>query len=150
MSLVFKETIKIRSDDILYDFKKLQIGSAANQASILLNKTASERPLQPLNFIKDFGLNSVDQVENISLLESLGESLIQNSSPKLPYFEAELDNVAESMEIRNRYKEVAFSLSEESLEHLPDYKSRVNLLRNCYKLIYVNFNSISIIFGLYF
>ena len=139
VSLVFKETIKIRSDDILYDFKKLQIGSAANQASILLNKTASERPLQPLNFVKDFGLNSVDQVEKISLLESLGESLVQNSSPKLPYFEAELDNVAELMEIRNRYKEVAFSLSEESLEHLPDYKSRVNLLRDCFQFIYMNF-----------
>ena len=135
--MIFKETIKIRHEDILFDFKKLQIGSAANQASILLNKTASEKPLEPMNFIRDFGLNSVDQVEKVSMLESLGERLIQNSSPKLPYFAAELENVVELMEIRRKYKEVAFSLSEESLEHLPDYKSRVNLLRNCFFIFFL-------------
>ncbi|CAG5086887.1 Oidioi.mRNA.OKI2018_I69.PAR.g11393.t2.cds [Oikopleura dioica] len=107
VSLIFKETINIRHEDILFDFKKLQIGSAANQASILLNKTASEKPLEPMNFIRDFGLNSVDQVEKVSMLESLGERLIQNSSPKLPYFAAELENVVELMEIRRKYKEPA-------------------------------------------
>lgn len=126
---VFKEVVKIRGDDILYDFKKRQIGSAANQAAMLLNKTASDKTFQPLNFIKDFGLNSVDQVEKITMLETLSVVLASHSSPQLPYFATELDNVVELLEVREQYKSAAFSLSEESLEHLPDYKSRVNLLR---------------------
>lgn len=127
---IFKDVIKIRADDVLYEQRKHQVGSATNQAALTLNRYVQEHPLRQIDFVKDGGLNTIECIEKISSLDSLYQILRSYSAPKLPYFKSELAAVVEMLDVREEYRIASFNLSEESLQHLPDYKSRVSLLRN--------------------
>ena len=130
MSGIFKDTVKIRADDVLYEQRKHQTGSATNQAALILNRYLQDHQLKYIDFIKDGGLNTIESIEKISSLDSLYQVIKMNTSPMLPYFKSELPAVIEMLKVREEFKIASFNLSEESLQHLPDYKSRVSLLRH--------------------
>jgi superfamily II RNA helicase len=127
---IFKNSIKLRLDDIIYEQKKCQIGSGTNQAALTLNRHLQETSLELIEFVKEGGLNNIECIEKISALEA-NESILKSlTAPTLPYFNSELPSVIEMLKVRAEYKMASFNLSEESLQHLPEYKSRVSLLRN--------------------
>ncbi|XP_059165640.1 superkiller complex protein 2-like [Physella acuta] len=131
--------IKIDATGIVMDCKKREclrfkddppdrcVTTAAQELARLSETNPSGLPgLHPINDLK---LRDIELVEQCRSLQFLEEGFINFNCTKCPQFLEHFSEHAKNMVIKDQYKKIQFLLSDESLELLPEFNQRIQVLR---------------------
>lgn len=148
ISLVTTKTIRIDADRIINDIRKRQQPrfrddppnqsvSIATQELLRLTE-GNPQGLPGLDPVKDLHLRDIDMVEQFRAFTLLEGSLKTFQCVNCPRFQEHFSHLSSNMKMKEEYKRLKFLLSDESLQLLPEYQQRIQVLR---ALNYIDENS---------
>lgn len=140
VSIVTTKTIRVDVDKIVNDVKKRQqprfrndppgqTVSIATQELLRLTETNSDG-LAGLDPVKELHIRDIELVEQFKSIQSIEETFKQFQCINCPRFIEHFDEHSRNMELRNKYRHLKFLLSDESLQLLPEYQQRIEVLRS--------------------
>lgn len=140
ISYITTTKIDIKADRIIDDHNKRQIprfrDDPPSQSTCLatqqLLRLVEKHPhgMPSLDPKKDFNVKRLDLVEDLSRMEFLEQNIqTAYSCVDSPRFKSIMIEVEKYMKMKNESKKLRYLLSEESLHLLPEYKDRVQVLK---------------------
>ena len=78
--------------------------------------------LNPIDFKSE--LKTIDEIEKITILESLLKQIDDYSAPNLSFYENDINKLDVFIKLKQELKAKEYNVSEESLLHLPEYHAR--------------------------
>jgi len=145
IAFITAKQIKIDPSKIIDDHKKRQIPrfreNPPSESTILaaqeLFRLLESNPdgVSCLDPIRDFNMKNIDVVENMSRLSKLEASINSYKCVDCPQFTQHFAQIRCQFELREELQRVRYLLSNESLELLPEYQQRIQVLK---KLRYID------------
>ncbi|ESO92823.1 hypothetical protein LOTGIDRAFT_232926 [Lottia gigantea] len=139
IDVITVKTIKVEPDKIIADIKKRQQArfkdnppsksvSVVTQELLRLTE-ANPKGLKGLDPIKDYRIKDIDYMEQFRSLEYLHDSFKDFQCVHCPNFLEHFNEIRKNMELKMKYKELRYLLSDDSLILLPEYQQRIEVLR---------------------
>ncbi|XP_060071895.1 superkiller complex protein 2-like [Ylistrum balloti] len=139
ISVVTTKTIRVEVDRIINDVRKRQqprfkddppsqAVSIATQELLRLTE-GNPQGLPGLDPVKDLHLRDIDMVEKFRAFSLLEGSLKTFQCVNCPRFQEHFSQLSSNMRLKDEYIRLKFLLSDESLQLLPEYQQRIEVLR---------------------
>ncbi|XP_076455160.1 superkiller complex protein 2-like isoform X2 [Babylonia areolata] len=139
ISLITTTTIKVEADKIIKDVKKRQQprfkddppSQSVTVATQELLRLSEKNPggLKGLDPVKDLNLRDIDLVEQFRSLRFMEEGIGQFQCVHCAKFEEHFTQLSHNMGLKEEYRRLQFLLSDQSLQLLPEYHQRMEVLR---------------------
>ncbi|KAL8606412.1 hypothetical protein ACOMHN_060317 [Nucella lapillus] len=145
ISAITTTTIKVEAEKIVKDIKKRQQlrfkddppSQSVTVATQELLRLSEKNPqgLSGLDPVKDLHLRDIELVEQFRSLKFMEEDLGQFQCVHCAKFEEHFAQISSNMALKEEYRRLQFLLSDQSLQLLPEYHQRMEVLR---KLQYID------------
>ncbi|KAH9503389.1 Helicase SKI2W [Bulinus truncatus] len=136
---ITSKVIKIEADDIIRDCSKRELLRFKDElpdrcVTIAAQELVRLTELNPcglpgLHPINDLKLKDIGLVEDFRALHFMEEEFPNFNCPKCPQFLEHFEEHNKNMLLRDEYKHLMYMLSDESLQLLPEYAQRVEVLK---------------------
>lgn len=139
VGVITTKTIKVEADKIMKDVKKReqprfkddppsQTVTVATQELLRLSEE-SPQGLSGLDPVKDLHLRDIELVEKFRSLQFMKEEFSQFQCVHCPKFDEHFQQIRANMSLKEEYHRLQFLLSDRSLQLLPEYEQRMEVLR---------------------
>ncbi|OWF39926.1 helicase SKI2W-like [Mizuhopecten yessoensis] len=139
IGMITTKTIRVEADRIVNDVRKRQqprfrddppnqAVSIATQELLRLTE-GNPQGLPGLDPVKDLHLRDIDMVEQFRAFTFLEGSLKTFQCVNCPRFQEHFGQLSSNMKLKDEYIHLKFLLSDESLQLLPEYQQRIEVLR---------------------
>ncbi|XP_033732664.1 helicase SKI2W-like [Pecten maximus] len=139
ISVVTTKTVRVEVDRIINDIRKRQqprfrddppsqAVSIATQELLRLTE-GNPQGLPGLDPVKDLHLRDIDMVEQFRAFSLLEGSLKTFQCVNCPRFQEHFSQLSNNMKLKEEYMRLKFLLSDESLQLLPEYQQRIEVLK---------------------
>ncbi|XP_064649760.1 superkiller complex protein 2-like [Lineus longissimus] len=140
ISVITKKQIKINAEKIIDDVRKRELprfrdnppGSSTSSATQELLQLTESNPtgLPGLDAVDDLRIRDIELVEQFRQLQVL-EGLFENfNCIKCAKFSEHFNHMKNNMQVQEEYKLIKHLLSDDSLQLLPEYEQRIQVLRD--------------------
>ncbi|XP_077986520.1 superkiller complex protein 2-like [Glandiceps talaboti] len=131
--------IKVSADKIIDDFRKRQQprfrndppGQSCSIATQELLRLTEANPdgLETLDPVSDLHIRDIDLVEQFHKKASLESSVENFNCVNCPQFLEHFQQMHSNMKVKDAYQHLKFLLSDQSLQLLPEYQQRIDVLK---------------------
>nr|KAG5700480.1 hypothetical protein BaRGS_013967 [Batillaria attramentaria] len=139
ISVITTKTLKVEADKILKDVKKReqprfkddppsQSVTVATQELLRLSEENTQG-LNGLDPVKDLHLRDIELVEQFRSLDFMWEEFDHFQCVHCPKFDEHFQQISANMQLKEEYHRLQFLLSDQSLQLLPEYQQRMEVLR---------------------
>jgi len=138
--VIAHKTIQVESEKIIDNVKKREMprfamdppGKSVVAAVDLLSKLTLDNPegLVGFDYRRDLKTKDIDIVQQLESVEVMRKKLLEDFvCVNCESFQAHFDQTAFNHKVRKEFQELRFRLSDESLQLLPEYDQRLNVLK---------------------
>jgi len=138
--VIAHKTIQVESDKIIDNVKKREMprfamdppGKSVVAAVDLLSKLTLDNPdgLEGFDYRRDLKTKDIDIVQQLESVAVMREKLLQGFvCVNCDRFQSHFDQTAFNHAVRKEFQELRYRLSDESLQLLPEYDQRLNVLK---------------------
>ncbi|KAK7095479.1 superkiller complex protein 2-like [Littorina saxatilis] len=138
IAVITTKTIKLEADKIVKDVKKREQprfrddppSQSVTMVTQELLRLSEQNPegLSGLDPTKDLHLRDIDLVEQFRSLQFMQEEFGQFQCVNCPKFDEHFSQISSNMGLKEEYRRLQFLLSDQSLQLLPEYQQRVEML----------------------
>ncbi|XP_055896682.1 SKI2 subunit of superkiller complex protein-like [Biomphalaria glabrata] len=139
ISRITTKVIKVDAEDIIRDCSKREIPRFKDDApdrsvTVVTQELVRLTEMNPsglpgLHPINDLKLKDIELVEDCRALQFMEEEFSKFNCPNCPQFLEHFSEHNGNMKLKDEYKKILFLLSDESLQLLPEYTQRVEVLK---------------------
>ncbi|XP_006813031.1 superkiller complex protein 2-like, partial [Saccoglossus kowalevskii] len=140
ISVITTRTMKVSGDKVIEDYKKRQIprfrdappGPSCSSATQELLRLIESNPdgMEAMDPVTDFQIRDIDIVEQFYQKKMMENSISKYKCLNCSQFEQHFNLMHENMKIKDKFHHLKYLLSDQSLQLLPEYEQRINVLRS--------------------